>query len=84
MGSKLYLLTMDGEYKNDRGADIYLVGVFTKAEFAVEARDAAIEKNTDLEVDAFTITPINVNSPLTVKAFLQGWETIINLGGYCE
>jgi hypothetical protein len=86
---RVYLLTMDGEDENDYGAQIYLVGIFTEEVLAELARDQAIENNEGLTKDAFKITSVEVNNPYDVKPlykdFYRGsWETLVDLGGYCE
>lgn len=90
MGKRVYLLTMDGEYKNDYGAEIYLVGIFTEELLAELARDQAIENDEGfgLTKNAFKITSVEVNNPYDIKScywlFKETWETLAYLGGYCE
>lgn len=84
---RVYLLTMDGEYKNDYGAEIYLVGIFTEEVLAEMARDQAIKNNEGLGLtkDAFTITSVEINNPYDVRLlYKESWETLVDLGGYAE
>jgi hypothetical protein len=82
---RVYLLTMDGEYEDDFGAEIYLVGIFTEEILAELTRDQAIENNEGLAKDAFKITSVELNNPYDVKLFCKGsWETLVDLGGFSD
>lgn len=77
---RVYLVTMDGEYEDDFGAEIYLVGIFTEEALAEFARDQAIKDHEGLAKDAFKITSVDLNNPYNVKLFCKGsWETFVDL-----